>query len=329
MMYVPNTFPHGLGSITAAVRRARMGRKPKSGKTLSDICHDFMESPRWLLSQENGGYAETTKRAWRLELNFACRDDIIGRLPISELWPGVIREYLAGWADKPAKQRNALDALKQLDVWMAGLFKEHRSFVYGLKRPAIKDGHTPWSDEQVAIGEKYARSSLSRIITLGANSGQRGSDLVRMGWSDLETFRGMAGINVTQKKTGRKLWIPVNNELAAAMATWERLPGPFCRRADGKLWTREELTVAWAHERDHNPDLKPLAGLVLHGLRGHACVRLFRAGKNPKEIGTLVGMSTTMVESYTRLSQQKLDAMAAIYDLENFRGTKLNEAENK
>lgn len=47
-----------------------------------------------------------------------------------------------------------------------------------------------WTDAQVALAEKCFRSDLARAITLGANTGQRISDLVRMCWTDIETFRG-------------------------------------------------------------------------------------------------------------------------------------------
>src|SRR5712675_585732 len=34
------------------------------------------------------------------------------------------------------------------------------------------------------------------------------SDLIKMKWDAIETIDGHTGINVTQKKTGKKLWIP-------------------------------------------------------------------------------------------------------------------------
>ena len=42
-------------------------------------------------------------------------------------------------------------------------------------------------------------------------------------------------------KTGRQVWVPIFEELAAAMATWERQPGPFLRRLDGGLWESKNL----------------------------------------------------------------------------------------
>jgi hypothetical protein len=54
--------------------------------------------------------------------------------------------------------------------------------------------------------------------------------LIKMGWGDLETVGGRQGINVTQKKTGLQLWVPFTTALWAAVATWDRAPGPCCAR---------------------------------------------------------------------------------------------------
>ena len=84
-----------------------------------------------------------------------------------------------------------------------------------------------------------------------------------------------------------------------------------------------ELTRAWEHERDHNSALASLrlcgpdkdTPLVLHGLRGHACVRLLRAGVNTRQIVDMIGMSEGIVKRYTRLSEQRENAAAAVYHI--------------
>lgn len=328
---VPHAFRLTSVTITEAVRVARMGRRRRNrqvGNTFADLCQQFMRSPKWILPKEKGGYAERTKRTWKLELDFACRDDVLlGTMPIADVWPGAIRGYLAGWADKPAKQRNALDAFRQFDAWLADTFPQHRPFTFGIKSAERGDGHTPWTDEQVLCGETYARPDIGRIITLGANTGQRGSDLVRMGFGDCVTFQGRDWIRVTQIKTGRRVLVPILKPLAAAMAAWEKRPGPFCRDKHDEPWTRERLTGAWNYERKHNPQLGSLAGLVLHGLRSHACIRYHRDGLNNDQIGRLVGMDAQTVATYTRNADADLDAVAAIIHLENFRGTGAQKAE--
>ena len=176
----------------------------------------------------------------------------------------------------------------------------------------------------VELAERHARPDLARAVTLGANTGQRRSDLIRMGPTDVEVYDGREGICVRQKKTGREVWVPIISTLATAMATWERRPGPWLRHLDGRPWVGGEITDAWRFERDGNPALEPLRRcgpdknkpLVLHGLRGHACVRLLHAGANTRQISDMVGMSEAMVAHYTRFSVQRENATAAIIHME-------------
>ena len=155
------------------------------------------------------------------------------------------------------------------------------------------------------------------------------------------TFKGVDGINVTQKKTGKVIWVPITSPLAAAMRAWDRQPGPFLRRPDGRAWDRHSLSNAWTYERKHNPALAALGfpavqgkdtndmGLVVHGLRGTACVRLLRAGANTRQIADMIGMSEPMVATYTRLSAQQENASAAVYHLERTLREQKNDMSNK
>ncbi|MGP0059980.1 MAG: hypothetical protein ACLPID_11915 [Beijerinckiaceae bacterium] len=129
---------------------------------------------------------------------------------------------------------------------------------------------------------------------------------------------GRPGINVTQQKTGLVIWVPFTQELMAAVATWERRPGFILLKEDGHPFTRQQLSDQWLRERDTRLDLAPLsaAGVVLHGLRGFAVVRLRRAGANTGQIADMVGMSEQMVKRYSRFSRQRENALAAVHYLD-------------
>lgn len=270
------------------------------------------------------GYAEATQELWGRELDFAARPDCLGALARHEIRPSLVQAYFDGLTGLPGKQAAALSALKQLEKWAVVRDLLPRQITLGVETEDSDGGHVPWSAEQVSFAETNLPPHLTRAITLAANTGQRGSDLVRMGWTDIETYEGIEGVNVRQKKTGRDVWVPIASPLAAAMRTWERRPGPFLLREDSRPWTRKALTAAWTYQRDTNstftsyrlcgPDLdRPL---VLHGLRGHACVVLLRAGANTRQISDMVGMSEEMVAGYTRLSLQRDNAVAAVHHLE-------------
>jgi hypothetical protein len=284
-------------------------------------------APEWVLPEGKGGYSASTHTAYGREIEFMKRDACLGKIARRDMHPEFVQAFMDGICEFPGKQHMCLAVLGKLEEW--AIVRRHlpMQITLGVKIGKSHGGHIPWTAEHVALAEQHAAPMLARAVTLAANTGQRGSELVRMGWPDIEEYEGIRGINVFSRKRKRRLWIPITAELATAMATWERTAGPFLRRGDG-LWKRETLSYEWGVERDTNPALAPLRlanlkleegvdpghdkGLVLHGLRGHSCVRLHRLGLTDEQIGKLVGMSTEVVKTYTRFASQKDDAIAAM-----------------
>lgn len=278
-------------------------------RIFASLVESFISSPQFQNLSEN------TKDLWGRELRHAGDLDNLGIFSLKEIRPSLVQKYLDGLNGRPGKQAAAKAALKAIEKWAVVRDLLQRPITLGVATGHPEGGHIPWTEAQVRCAEHVSRSDVARAITLGAATGQRISDLVRMGRGDIETYKGREGINVTQKKTGRTLWIPINERLAAAMATWERRDvGPFLTRSDGRPWKSEYLTDAWEYEKQRNPELAEhrALGLVLHGLRGHCCVRLCRDGLTDHQISDIVGMSIPMVGRYTRLSSQKDNALAAI-----------------
>lgn len=274
------------------------------------VIRAFMSSPKWQ------GYERSTQEVWGRELRFAEHPDRLGALSVYVLRPSLVQAFIDGLAGRPGKQAASLAVLRQLERWAIVRDLLPYPITTGIEYERSHDGHKPWTDEQVALAEEHARPELARAITLGANTGQRGSDLVKMRWTDIEAYNGRDGINVVQKKTDRQLWVPITHELAAALGQWERRPGMILLRPTGIPWTRKALTWAWICERDSKPALAPLKGLVLHGLRATACVRLMRAGANTRQIASMVGMSEEIVGRYCRFSVQRENASAAVVYLD-------------
>jgi len=291
----------------------------------SALVRAFKGSPKF------AGYSDATKDIWGRELDFMARPDLLGGLSTQEIRPSLVQGYFDALTGRPGKQAAARSALRQLEKWAITRELLPRQITLGVEIEDMEGGHVPWTDAHVALAEQRARPDLARAVTLGANTGQRGSDLIRMCPTDIEINHGHAGIAVTQKKTGRQVWVPILGPLAAAIESWERRPGPWLRRPDGDAWLRKDLTLAWKYERDHNPALAPLkeANLHLHGLRGHACVRLVRAGCNTRQIADLVGMSEQMVSRYTKLSAQRENALAAVLHLKRTTSERENDKDEK
>ncbi len=273
---------------------------------------------QYLASAKFDGLAPASREAYARYLRIAEHPDSLGSVPVEQMRPALVQAFLDGLADRPAVQAVARTAIKAVEKW--AIVRDLLPGPITLGTEVIKrdGGHTPWTDEQVELAERGAAPHLARVVALAANTGQRGSDLVRMRWSDMEVVEGHPGINVIQQKTGLKLWLPFTAALQAEIAGWERRPGFILLKEDGHPFDRPQLSNQWLRERDTNAALTPLkeAGLVLHGLRGTAVVRLRRAGATVPQIGDMVGMSPPMVTRYCRYSVQRENALAAVYRLD-------------
>lgn len=298
-----------------------MSKRPRARKitdqVFAAVIRAFLRSPKWQ------GYAPNTKDTWGRELRLMEDPDALGALSVFEIRPALIQMFLDGLSDRRGKQEVALKAIKQLEKWAIVRDMLPCPITTGVEVPKSDEGRRPWREEHVALAERYATPrGFNRVVTLASNTGQRGSDLIRMRWTDIEVVDGRPGINVAQQKGGLRLWVPFTQALIAAMETWERSPGPILRRQNGKPWTRKNLSSEWLLVRNRVPELKPLAdlGLTLHGLRASACIRLSRAGATTRQIAGLVGMDEKQVALYCRFSEQRENAMAALLHLEKFRG---------
>src|SRR5260370_36439135 len=136
-------------------------------------------------------------------------------------------------------------------------------------------------------------------------TGQRGSDVVRIGFTDIDE----GGFSVCQRKTKREVWCPIVPELAAEIATWEKRPGPFLHQTNGKPYTRK---LFWEHFDLARADIPELAGVTLHGLRCNAAIRLRRAGLSVGALRDLAWMRLATLARYCRFAGRYSSGHAAV-----------------
>jgi integrase len=234
-----------------------------------------------------------------------------GDLPAHSLRPrhvdALIRKI---GAERPGAANNVLDALKAMCRWANGPVEllAHDP-TQGVHRFGKGDGHKPWTEEQLAFAEEHFTGVLRRFFFLTRYTGQRISDVIRLGWSDIDD----GGFSLPQKKTGVRPWCPIFPELEAEMATWERRPGPFLLQEDGrsagKPFSENQMWKVFNRERAKHPILD---GAVPHGLRASATIRLRGAGYTALQISDMVGMSVEMVEHYCRHADRKASGQAVL-----------------
>lgn len=267
--------------------------------------------------------AKSTREGYRRYLLMAADPTVMGQLQLNALNSADTQQFLDGLGHIPGAQQMAKVAIKSMEKWALVRRRMPWPITYGTQVIATDGHHKPWTDDEVAIAEEYARPDIAQIITLGAHTGQRGGDLCKMRWSDIEVVERTPGINVLQEKTNLKLWVPFPVELQAAMTKWDRrAPDFLLLRTNGTPWpNRHNMSEAWIRERDRNPRLRAVRALVLHGLRGHRVVKLRRAGLSPLQVSDMVGMSVPMIENYCKLANQQQSALAGVHFLEKHRQT--------
>lgn len=284
----------------------------------ASVIRAYMASPKYQ------GLAASTKVGYFTYLRLAELPEALGALSVNVIHPADVQMFLDRLADRPGAQDRAKVSLKAVEKWAIVRRLLPWQITIGTVIVPSDGGHTPWNETQIACAIQHARSDIARAVTLAYATGQRGSDIIRMTWGDIEAVDGRSGINVVQKKTGLKIWVPMTQELMTTLATWERGPYPLLLRGNGKPWdSRLQLSESWNRHRDSNPELKPCAGLVMHGLRAAAVVRLRRSGAPATMISDMIGMSVPMVERYSRYANQRASATAAVHFLD--RGRTENE----
>lgn len=234
-----------------------------------------------------------------------------GELPAEGLRPSYVQALMDNLADKPGKANNTLDALRSMCRWAMGPRELlTRDPTIGVVHFEQGEGHQPWTPEQLQFADTNFTGMLRRAYLLWRYTGQRISDVVRLGWTDIDD----GGFALRQKKTGVRPWCPIFPELEAEIATWERRPGPFLMQVTGRPFSPNVLWKAFDKVRKDNP---ALAGAVPHGLRANAVIRLRQNGYSIPQISDMVGMSAPMVERYCRHADRKAGGQAVLRALKN------------
>lgn len=275
--------------------------------TFGAVCDMFLA---WMATTTE--LAESTKAQYRLGLAKARR--AWNALPADGLRPVHVQALMDKMADTPGAANGVLGVLQKLSVW--GRKRDHfpHSITEGITAFDPQGGHRPWTPAQMTAAEKKLTGMVRRGYFLERYTGQRGSDVVRLAPS----FVDDGGFRLLQIKNGEhvgEIWVPIEPELEAEMATWE-IPagdiGPYLRQANGKKYGRKLLDK---HFNEARAEIPELAGTTLHGLRATRVVELRQRGYTTLQIQDLVGMSAKMVDNYCRFADRKANGRAALVEL--------------
>ncbi|MGO8841314.1 MAG: tyrosine-type recombinase/integrase [Methyloceanibacter sp.] len=288
-----------------ATYKSYLGSEIPSARTFDALIAAYRIAPEFTRKAEAtqrdySRYLDTISTAW-------------GKLHIGSVRPKHVIQLRDAWADTPVAANHLLSVLKTLINWgIPREFSETNPCIHVPKLEVEEDGARPWPAWAYKLIEEHAREDTQRAVLLARYTGQRQADVLRMAPSNIED----GGINVTQQKTGKELWVPLHSDLRSALEKWDG--SPYVRTPKGERYTPDRFRAAWTRLMKETPAGRiRKEGFTFHGLRASSVEKLREAGCGNREIEAITGMSPTMITRYSRFADQKRLAKAAVQRLED------------
>jgi integrase len=291
------------GAIQPAPIAAAPASDPRTFDKLLDL---------YYAAPEFKGLADSTRAAYKRVFVRWLVDEGIGHRPVA----GFRREHVTAMIGKRSETPGAAnDLLKKISLLMS--FAIRNGWVAAdptAKMRKFKGGewHT-WTEEEIEVYErKWIRGSKARFaFALHLFTGQRVSDVAKMLWTDVVGGK----IRVRQRKTGKRVLIPIHPALAAEIFLAPRSGPAMVATEYGRAFTAKGLSN-WMADRIGEAGLPDEC--ITHGLRKAAARRMAEAGCSAKQIASITGhKSLSEVERYVREAEQDLMAVDAIERVAN------------
>jgi len=293
---IPLGKDHTHPEFWATVRRLQAENGKSDKGSFRALITEYETSPTWnsLRKRTQGHYAHQLNKvrsAW-------------GDLAVKSLTAASILQVRAKLERTPVAANHFVVVLRTLLAW--GL--EHG---YGERNPAndirpieIKDEKNarPWPQWAYEFVIANAPEHLRRAAFLGRATGQRRSDLVLMGKKN----RRDDGIAFKiSKLRGKEHFVPLTAADIAVIDEWSCSDtGPWIVSPTGRAMSGDHLQSSLGRFAAKHPKLKAI-GLKMHGLRAMAACDRKMLGFDNASIGKSIGMSTGMVDRYTKHIDQE------------------------
>lgn len=269
---------------------------PASKRSFGALVDAWQESPEWRqlagkTQLEWSRYCRRIAAAW-------------GTLEVAGIEPKHVLALRDRFAATPAMANNLLRCLSSMLAWSVPRGWRGDNPCREVKLLKGGEGYAPWPKEIIDVARKELREDLWWCVALALYTGQRLSDVLAMRWDHIVDGR----IAVVQKKTKKRLLIPIHKDLRAILDTIPKRAVTILTTSEGTPW-RGGFQAVW---RKHRPRAVAEAGLVFHGLRKSAVVTLLEAGCTTAMVQSVTGQSLQMVEHYAKGVDQQRLADAAI-----------------
>lgn len=261
----------------------------------------------WIASPEYTGTKPATRENRKRHLRRIR--EAWGDLAVRALRPKHVLDLRDAYAETPAEANNMLRTLSSMLTWAVP--RDWRPDNPCDNVRMLKGGvpYAAWPRSAIDAARDLMVPEMWAVVALAYYTGQRRGDVLAMSWSQIAGGR----MQVTQEKTGKKVWITLHRDLAAVLATMPRRSPRILVNRAGKPWTNDGFGHMWAEQMDCLALVTgEFEGLVLHGLRKSAVVALLEAGCSTAEVNAITGQSLEMIEHYARDLGRESLAPAAI-----------------
>lgn len=308
----PGTHAY-LVEYTRLTRDREMDRKG----LLPELIYDYRQSAAYT------SLAEDTKRSY--EAAFDLIEAEYCDLPVEAISQRGMRKEFIAWRDRFADTPRKADmlitvlsrvlsvALKNEDIERNPLERIEK-----LSRTTRRD--VIWTDDQMERFRQHAGPAMKLALMLGAWTGQREGDLLRLSWSAYDGSH----IKLRQSKSGRRVRVKVSEELRALLDKSERRAVTIISTdRGGRSYTSSGFRASWRKVCER----AGIEGVTFHDLRGTFTTLSYRSGlASIAEIAEVTGHSEREAESIIR--KHYLAGDAAVTKLETARrsGTKSGQS---
>ena len=210
----------------AAIRQAQGLTSEANNGTVKAVTDLFIEHCEKRVGA--GDLSDGTLYQYRRSIKLAC--DAWGSLQANGLRPVHVQTIIDGFGATPGKANNFLGCMRALSTWARARDKIDASITEGVEPFKVTGGHKPWTPEQI----KAALSGLTGVIRKGVIlymfTGMRGSDAVRLGWTDIDDGGFLSRHRSASAMSGVRSCLSCRRRWRHGKSVRGHF---FCRRMDG------------------------------------------------------------------------------------------------
>ena len=280
---------------------------PRSG-TFDVLLKDYRASPEFAQKADrtkilNERHMRLIAQAW-------------GPLQVRGLKPKHVLQLRNSLADRPRMADQVVSLLSAIIGWGVPRDYADANPCREIRKLSKSDGYAPWSWADIEHARQHLPPHLWYPVALALYTGQRQSDVLAMTWNRIVS----GGIELTQIKTGKRLWLPLHRDLRGILDEIPKRGPQILTNSRGQPWG-SGFQASWTKAMDR-PDFASFRQrrLVFHGLRKSAVCFLLEAGASVPETAAITGQSMQMVAHYSLMVNQRKLAASAILKWESANG---------